>query len=133
MRMSDWRSVVCSSDVAWTSDAGRVGFCAEGSRGKAGGFDLRFIKRQHLSVEVVEEKAPGRFVFRYFGGSTVTVTLSPDDGHGCDVHLVETGIASADEWVENHAGWVSVLLALKATGDFGVDLQIGRAHVCSSH
>src|SRR3546814_6049697 len=76
MRISDWSSDVCSSDL-------------------------------------------------YFGGSTVTVTLSPDDGHGCDVHLVETGIASAEEWVENHAGWVSVLLALKATGDFGVDL---RAH-----
>lgn len=128
-RPIEWRVHLRSAPEAvfetWTTDAGRARFWAERSESAAGGFELHFVNGQNLSVKVAEERSPERFAFRYFGGSTVTVTLSPDGAGGCDLHLVETGIASAEEWVENHAGWVSVLMALKAAVDFGVDL---RAH-----
>ena len=39
-----------------------------------------------------------------------------------DLTLTDEGIA-AEDWAEVHAGWVSVLLALKAVADFGVDLR----------
>ena len=42
---------------------------------------------------------------------------------GTDLTLTETGVPS--EWrKENLAGWVSVLLALKAAVDHGVDLRV---------
>jgi hypothetical protein len=46
-----------------------------------------------------------------------------DDGAGgTDLTLVDVGVPAADR-AEVVAGWVSVLLALKATVDFGVDLR----------
>lgn len=105
---------------AWTTDEGRERFWAETSRGDNAGFDLGFINGERLRVEVIEAHAVERLIFRYFGGSTVTVELVPDGGGGCDLRLREEG---APEPLENYAGWVSVLLACKAAVDFGVDLR----------
>ena len=120
----EWRLHLRSSPeeafAAWTSDGGREGFWAEESREKAGGFTLRFINGQSLDVVIVEAAPPRRFVFRYFGGSTVTVSFEPDGSGGCDLHLLET---EPEDYLENHAGWVSVLLAFKAAVDFGIDLR----------
>ena len=122
----DWRVHFASSAEtvwrAWTTDEGRERFWAEASRASEGGFDLRFVNGESLQVEVVEAIPPERLVFRYFGGSTVTVELAPDGRGGCDLRLREEG---APEPLENYAGWVSVLLACKAAVDFGVDLRSG--------
>ena len=105
---------------AWTTDEGRERFWAETSLGDDSGFDLGFVNGEKLRVELVEARAPETLVFRYFGGSTVTVDLTPDRAGGCDLRLREDG---APEPLENYAGWVSVLLACKASVDFGVDLR----------
>ena len=120
----DWRLHLSSAPEAvferWATDKGRASFWAERSGAAPGGFELRFINGQILRVEVVEAVAGERFVFHYFGGSTVSVSLAPDGRGGCDLRLVEEG---APEPEENRAGWVSVLLALKAAADFGIDLR----------
>jgi uncharacterized protein YndB with AHSA1/START domain len=120
----DWRVHLASSPEAawhaWTTDSGRERFWATTSRAVEGGFELSFRGGEALRVEVVEEKAAERLVFRYFGGSTVTLDLTPDSKGGCDLRLREEG---APDPVENHAGWVSVLLAFKAAVDFGIDLR----------
>jgi uncharacterized protein YndB with AHSA1/START domain len=121
---ADWRVHFKSAPEAvwraWTTDRGRELFWAETSSGGDSGFDLSFINGARLRVEVIEARAPDRLVFRYFGGSMVTVEISSDGAGGCDLRLREAG---ASEPLENYAGWVAVLLACKAAVDFGVDLR----------
>jgi hypothetical protein len=71
---------------------------------------------------VLERDPPRRFSVEYFGGSYLTFDLRDDGAGGTDLILTEAGVSPGD-WPENNAGWVSVLLALKATVDFGVDLR----------
>ncbi|MGZ8284596.1 MAG: SRPBCC family protein [Allosphingosinicella sp.] len=122
--MIDWRVHFAAPPEtvwqAWTTDSGRERFWAETSRGGEGEFDLIFVNGEALRVEGVEARAPELLVFRYFGGSTVTLDLAPDGSGGCDLRLREVG---APEPLENYAGWVSVLLACKAAVDFGIDLR----------
>ena len=106
----------------WTSDKGRELFWAERSLTRGGGFDLSFVNGETLFVEIVEALPPERFVFRYFGGSSVTLLFERTSDGGCDLHLREEG-APPSEHLENYAGWVSVLLACKAAADFGIDLR----------
>lgn len=120
----DWRVHFAASPetvwLAWTTDSGRERFWSESSRTQQGGFELGFVNGQSLEVALVEAEPPRRLVFRYFGGSTVTLELQPDGAGGCDLRLREEG---APEPLENYAGWVSVLLACKAAVDFGIDLR----------
>jgi uncharacterized protein YndB with AHSA1/START domain len=122
----EWRVHLGSSAekafAAWTTDAGRARFWAEESSERGRGFGLRFINGQTVDVEVVEASPSSRFVFRYFGGSTVAIDFVPDEHGGCDLLLREEGVP-ADEHLENHAGWVSVLLTFKAAVDHGLDLR----------
>ena len=120
----DWRVRFAAAPErvwqAWTTDRGRKRFWAERSAAGEGGFDLDFVNGERLRVEVVEAQPPERLVFRYFGGSTVTVDIAPDGAGGCDLRLREV---DSPEPLENRAGWVSVLLACKAAVDFGIDLR----------
>ena len=106
----------------WTTDKGRERFWAERSAARDGGFELTFINGEALFVEIVEALAPERFVFRYFGGSSVTLLFEAGPDGGCDLHLREEGVPPSEHF-ENYAGWVSVLLACKAAADFGIDLR----------
>jgi hypothetical protein len=71
---------------------------------------------------VLEHVPPERYAVEYFGGSTVAFDVASDGVSGTDLVLTESGI-SPDDWAANYAGWVSVLLTLKAAVDFGVDLR----------
>jgi uncharacterized protein YndB with AHSA1/START domain len=106
----------------WATDRGRQLFWSEESFAGPSGFTIRFVNGQSFDVELVESRRPELFAFRYFGGSRVTILLAPDGSGGCDLHLIEEQIPP-EEYCENRAGWVSVLLALKAAADFGVDLR----------
>lgn len=70
---------------------------------------------------MVESHPPRRFAVRYLG-SLATFELSDDGRGGTDLTLTDAGVADTDR-VEVIAGWVSVLMALKAAVDFGVDLR----------
>jgi hypothetical protein len=52
--------------------------------------------------------------------------VEPDPDGGTVLTVTETG-TPAEEWLDNHAGWVSLLLTLKGAVDFGVDLRNGSA------
>ena len=122
----EWRVHLNSSPgatyEAWATDPGRERFWAERSEAVPDGFRLSFIGGEVLDVPLVEAIPSRRFVFTYFGGSRVTVEIENDGSGGCDLHLREEGVPLA-EHLENYAGWVSVLLGLKAAVDFGIDLR----------
>ncbi len=71
----------------------------------------------------VLENLPGRrFTAEYFGW-TVRFDLEPDDaGTGTDLTMTCTNLPEADR-MEITAGWVSVLMAMKAAVDHGIDLR----------
>jgi hypothetical protein len=50
--------------------------------------------------------------------------LSPAEDGGTDLLLTEEGVAGGSR-EDNRAGWVTVLLTLKAAVDFRVDLRSG--------
>ncbi len=104
-----------------TTDSGREAFWAERSVANAGSFRLRFPDGTEERCEVVEAVAPSRFAFRYFG-SDVLITLDTDGRGGTDLELINSGV-TAEDYEEVHAGWLSVLLPLKAAADFGIDLR----------
>lgn len=120
----DWRVHFASPTEtvwrAWTTDDGRESFWAHRSLRDETGFDLSFLNGEKLRIDLIEARAPERLAFFYFGGSAVTIELSPDGRGGCDLRLREEG---APEPVVNYAGWVTVLLACKAAVDFGIDLR----------
>ena len=70
---------------------------------------------------VLESLPPSRFSFTYFNATTVVVELQETNG-GTDLLLRESSVR-AEDLVENRAGWISVLLNLKAQADHGVDLR----------
>jgi hypothetical protein len=72
--------------------------------------------------KILERTSPKRFSVIYFGGSTTSFDLLSVEDGGTDLVLTDAGVPEADR-SEVIAGWVSVLLALKAAVDFGVDLR----------
>ena len=102
---------------------GRRRFWAESAEELGpGSIEFRFTDGQVCCSRVLERIPPHRFSITYFQGSVATFTLEPDGLGGTDLHLTEHGVPP-ESWSDNHAGWVSVLLALKAAVDFDEDLR----------
>jgi uncharacterized protein YndB with AHSA1/START domain len=103
------------------TDIGRSRFWAESAVEHEGEIQFTFPDGATWQGGILESTPPRRFAVRYIGGSTATFALTPA-GSGTDLYLSDEGVPEED-WAEVSAGWVSVLLALKATADFGVDLR----------
>lgn len=103
------------------TDEGRGSFWAEGAEQEGDRIRFRFPNGETLESRVLESTRPTRFSLTYFGGSTVTFELRTA-GSGTDLCMREENVP-AGEREENRAGWVSVLLTLKARADHGVDLR----------
>ena len=58
----------------------------------------------------------------YYGGSITTFELVGDNRGNTELILTDKGVSEADR-IEVIAGWVSVLMALKAAVAFGIDLR----------
>lgn len=102
-----------------TTDRGRESFWAERSRETPEGFDLAFPNGQETHVTVLKVMAGQRLEVRYFDALT-SFSLEPiRDG---TVLTLKATVAD-DEYVETHAGWVSVLLTLKAQIEGEIDLR----------
>jgi uncharacterized protein YndB with AHSA1/START domain len=103
--------------------AGRRRFWAESAEEIAPGqIEFRFASGDCVTGTVIE-RTPGQcFAVTYFGGSVARFELEPDGDGGTELRLTETGVPR-EHWRDNHAGWVSVLLSLKAAVDHGVDLR----------
>jgi uncharacterized protein YndB with AHSA1/START domain len=105
------------------TDEGREQFWAERSRSTDTGFELVFPGGLVTQVDVLERVPSGRLVVRYFGARAELDLREREDG-GC---LFEVAYHCDDPaaWLESYPGWVSWLLVLKATADFGIDLRNG--------
>jgi len=104
------------------TDAGRARFWAESAVEEGGHINFTFPNGWTWRGQILESTPAHRFSLIYFGGTTTTFELAGDGRGGTDLTLTDEGIA-AEDWAEVYAGWVSVLLALKAVADFGVDLR----------
>ena len=104
------------------TDAGRRRFWAESAIERDGAIDFMFPDGQTWRGKILDRSSPSRFAVEYYGGSITTFDLESDGGSGTDLTVTDQGVPPEDR-VEVIAGWVSVLMALKATVDFGIDLR----------
>lgn len=104
------------------SDAGRASFLAESSRTDGDEIVLTFPNGHVHRGRIIERSRPNRLVIEYLGLTQAAFDLQDDGVGGTDLTLTDAPVAPADE-VEVGAGWVSVLMALKAAVDHGIDLR----------
>jgi uncharacterized protein YndB with AHSA1/START domain len=102
---------------ALATDAGRASFWAESAVESGGVIHFRFPDGTEYASRILRAERPHLFAIEYFE-SIVTFTLSGET----EVSMVNEGVAD-DERAEVIAGWVSVLLQMKAAIQFGVDLR----------
>jgi uncharacterized protein YndB with AHSA1/START domain len=108
--------------------AGRRRFWAVSAPDRAGGtIEFHFHNGATLASRVLESVPPSRFRITYFDESVVTFELMADGAGGTDLLLTEAGVTATARG-DNHAGWVSVLLALKAAADHDIDLRNHDPH-----
>ena len=100
-----------------TTDEGRARFWAESAQERNGEIEFRFPDGTRRRGRVLANDPPRSFALEYFG-TRVDFELADDGAGGTDVTLVD----ESDD-PENRAGWVSVLLSLKAAADHGIDLR----------
>ncbi|GAB4518083.1 MAG: hypothetical protein Tsb0010_02290 [Parvularculaceae bacterium] len=104
-----------------STDAGREAFWAEESREAEGAVALRFPNGATETARILASETPRLFELSYFGVRTRFALADAPDG-GCDLTLTADG-RDRDDREEIRAGWVSVLMNLKAVADHGVDLR----------
>lgn len=105
-----------------TTDEGRASFWAESAEETEDLIEFVFPNGLSAQKRIVERRPPERFSVEYLGGSVVTFDLEEDGQGGTDLTLWDRGV-SPQRRQETTAGWVSVLMALKAAVDFGADLR----------
>jgi hypothetical protein len=105
---------------------GRARFWAESAEEHDGVIRFRFINGATYDSRVVERRIPSLFAIDYFGAQA-RFELTDDGRGGTDLVLTHAGV-SDDEWLETHAGWLNVLLLLKAWLVTGIDLRNHDPH-----
>ena len=123
----EWKVHLASSpEVVFgllTSDRGRERFWAERSISNERDFTLTFSGGEEHVYQIVAACRPHHFAFRYFEDTLVEIDLREDGRGGTDLTLTELGFKDTAHRTENLAGWIQVLLCLKAAADHGVDLR----------
>lgn len=104
------------------SDEGRARFWAEAAVESGGHLEFRFPNGIRWRGRILERIQDKMYRVVYIGGTVATFTLEDDGAGGTDLTLTDEGVPAEDK-MEVTAGWVSVLLALKAAADFSVDLR----------
>jgi uncharacterized protein YndB with AHSA1/START domain len=107
---------------ALASEACRRSFWALEAAERDGAIAFRFPNGVIETSRIVAAQPPRLFEIVYSGAPT-RFEIEPA-GEGAVLTLTAEGAPSA-EWEAVHAGWVAVLLALKAHVDFGIDLRNG--------
>jgi hypothetical protein len=103
------------------SSEGRAAFWAESAIERDGVIEFQFINGYCYGSSVVERRPPHVWAIKYMEG-LARFDLVPDGQGGTDVLLTHSGL-SPDEWNEVYAGWLNVLLPLKAFLAHGIDLR----------
>jgi hypothetical protein len=107
---------------ALSTDDGRASFWAESAIERDGVVHFVFPNQLTWKARILQAVPAQCYTVRYFGNSTATFLLQEDGQGGTDLTLVDRGVSLEDR-VEVIAGWVSVLMALKAAVEFGIDLR----------
>ncbi len=100
---------------------GRAGFWAESAPEVDGVVHFEFINGMRWSGRISDRSAGRQWAVEYFG-SVATFDLAEDGSGGTDLTLTDRGVADEDR-TEVTAGWLNVLLPLKAYVDHGIDLR----------
>jgi len=103
------------------TDEGRASFWAESAVERNGVITFVFPGHSPVDGEILERDPHRHFALRYFG-ATVRFVLSSDGAGGTEL-VLDSEQVDEDEHTEVVAGWVSVLMAMKAAVDHGVDLR----------
>lgn len=111
------------------TDAGRASFWAESAIEHEQVIHFIFPNGVTWDARILQNAPPHLYSVQYYGNSVATFMLEEDSQGGTDLTLTDTGVPSQDR-TEVIVGWVSVLMALKAALDFGVDL---RGHDINRH
>jgi len=104
------------------TDDGRASFWAESAMENNGVIHFVFPNQMTWDGLILESIPPQKYSVRYYGNSVTTFTLEEDGEGGTILTLTDAGVPIQDR-TEVIAGWVSVLMNLKAVVEFGVDLR----------
>nr|WP_299338039.1 SRPBCC domain-containing protein [Allomuricauda sp.] len=107
-------------DLIATSE-GRKKFWAEESKEDEGMIHFSFPNGQTYRGQILKVNPPQEFHLDYFD-SLVKFRLTSLKNGGTDLTLINENVSSSD-FSEVHAGWISVLMNLKAVADFQCDLR----------
>lgn len=105
-----------------STDEGRASFWAESAADEEGIIHFVFPNQAEWKGRILEQEPVHKFKVEYYGGSITTFKLKSDGSGGTDLTLTDEGVLQEDR-AEVIAGWVSVLMALKASVDFDIDLR----------
>ncbi|MFX0063911.1 MAG: SRPBCC domain-containing protein [Candidatus Hermodarchaeota archaeon] len=121
-----WRLRLRSSPSAVFSmistDEGRTRFWAESTRELDGKIHFIFPNGFEWDSKILKKTPPHEFSLEYIDGSVTTFQLQSDGNGGTNLILMDIGVPEAHR-AEVIAGWISVLMNLKAAVDFSVDLR----------
>jgi uncharacterized protein YndB with AHSA1/START domain len=107
--------------AAIATDSGRAQFWAESAPEADGRITFHILNYEPFSGRILRRNEPSLFAIEYFG--TIVEFSLQDDGHGgTDLSLRATAVDESIR-MEMAAGWVSVLMAMKAAVDHGIDLR----------
>ncbi len=106
---------------ALNTDEGRASFWAESALEQEGVIEFQIFNYPAYEAQILEREVPEYFVLEYFG-TTVTFELESDGNGGTELSLLAEEVDESFR-MEMAAGWVSVLMAMKAAVDFNVDLR----------
>ena len=106
---------------ALATDEGRAHYWAESAPEVNGEVTFHILGFEPFTGRIVKKNAPSQFALEYFG-TIVEFSLHDDGKGGTDLSLVATQVDESIR-MEMSAGWVSVLMAMKAAVDHGVDLR----------
>lgn len=126
LNVIQWRLLLKSPiqqafDMLATNE-GRAKWWAESAVESEGVIHFRFPDGQTWVGKILEVRPPSLFKVIYFGGSIATFQLSETASGQTELYLTDENVPLEDR-CEVIAGWVSVLMTLKAAVDFEVDLR----------
>lgn len=107
--------------AALANNQGRSGFWAESALEQNGHITFNILNYKPYTGKILACEPPTKFSVEYFG-TVVCFTLDSDGNGGTDLNLTATEVDESIR-MEMTAGWVSVLMAMKAFVDHGVDLR----------
>lgn len=107
-------------DLLATSE-GRIKFWAEKATEEDGIIHFLFPNGQTYDSRILKNVHNKEFHLDYFD-SVVKFQLEQAENGGTDLTLINENVAESD-FLEVQAGWISVLMNLKAVADFQCDLR----------